>query len=178
VVLEGKRTPRRWFVAFAVAASLMVAAASIVYAASTASGNAVTAVRVASDGNSVSTQSTTATPVPGMSVTIKVPSGEHGLLLATFAAESRCTAAIDTVAGCWVEVLMDGYLLATPNQVQFISDGYNDDTDDTAAHSMQFYFTNVAPGVHTVKVQFRVTHPAATFTVNYRTFSVLRSRQP
>ena len=137
---SGRRVSRRWLVPFAFVLALTIASASIVYAATVASGGAVTAVRMASDGNSVSTQSTTSTAVPGMSVTLKVPSGDHALLLVTFSAESKCSASVNAVAGCWVEVAMDdgpfGGLLATPPQVMFASDNYNDGDDEISSRGI------------------------------------------
>ena len=175
----GRHIAPKYMIAVTFLVALSIASASVAVAAATLfNGGAVKAVKAAVDGTSTSTNSTTFVPVPSMSVTVPVASGQHALLVVTFSAESLCSASVNNTAGCWVEALMDGGLSGNPSQDMFISDNYNDGGDETSTHSMQFVFDHVLPGTHTIAIYWRITDPAGTFTVNYRTLTVLKSAQP
>lgn len=137
-------------------------------------GGPVTAVRTATDGVPVSTQSQTYVDVPGMTANRKVPSGQQALLIITFSAESVCynTFASDPArARCDVQVLVDG-LPAAPGEVTFDSDVADLEYE---ANSMQFVTGPVGSGLHTITVQYRVRHSDAHFLLGPRTLTILRS---
>jgi hypothetical protein len=173
------RWPSKRLLAVAVVAlAMLLAAESVVLAATvTKSGGAVTAVRTVTNGDyiAVTTISQTFVAVPGMSVTVNVPSGQKGLLIITFSAVSQC---IDdgtfTSTHCYIRVQVDG-VSAPPGEVIFDSAG-DGESFALEANSMQFVAGPVSGGSHTVRVDWRVNEAPSTFMISARTLTVLRSR--
>jgi hypothetical protein len=143
-----------------------------------AGGATVTAVRTVYGKSFVWTSSHTAVNLPGMSVTVSVPKGQHALLTITFSAATWCSVgSFSHEATCEVEALVDG-VAAPPGAVDF---DYSEqstvplNSTSAVARSMQFVAPQVGPGTHTVQMQYLVDDPDDSFNVYQRTLTVLRS---
>ena len=136
-------------------------------------GHVVEAIKVATDDVVVATTSTSWTSVPGMAFTLGVPSGEQGLFLATFSAESAC-AGPDESNFCYVRITMNGNVVV-PGEVKFDS---VENANRAETNSMQFLAGPMPAGQYAFKVQYRVSAPSnkGWFQLVHRTFSVLRSQ--
>lgn len=78
--------------------SAMVVGGTAVYAATTVTGGgAVQAVKIAIDSSEVWTEPVATTDIPGMSVTMNVPSGTRSVLLITFSASTACSVRGDLI---------------------------------------------------------------------------------
>jgi hypothetical protein len=152
---------------------LVVAAAGITAAFTfTRSGGAVTAVRVVSANDGVTTLSSTWKNVPDSSMVVKVADGQRALLLITFSASSVCHLA----STCYIRAVVDGTNLATPGEVIF-DKGPGSGAGFEEAHSMQFASENLGSGDHQVVIQYRVrTTDEEQFFLRDRTLTVLRSK--
>jgi hypothetical protein len=164
--------------AFAIGSLIVgLSASSVVLGASAKpGGGTVAAVRTAYSTTFASTSSLSAVDMPGMSVSVTVPAGQHALLLITFSASSYCAiGASSGEASCFVRASLDG-VPVSPGNVEFDSHtGAQDIYYYPAAHSIQFVAGHVGPGLHTVKMRFQIDHADDTFAVYERTLSVLRS---
>lgn len=155
--------------------SLVVGAGTGVFAATVANnGREVTAVRTVTADAMSSTTSETFVTVPGMSTTVRVPSGQKALLLITFSAVSACVNG--STYSCVVQALVDGTQVAAPGEVTFDQTAPLPGGDPYEAHSMQFVVGPLNAGTHTVAMQWRAG--PHTFLVGDRTLTVLRSRVP
>jgi hypothetical protein len=169
---------RRLLVVAVVALGMLLAAESVALAATvTKNGGAITAVRTVTNGDYIAatTISQTFVAVPGMSVTVNVPTGQRGLLIITFSAVSQC---IDdgtfTSTHCYIRVQVDG-VSAPPGEVIFDSAG-DGESYALEAGSMQFVAGPVSAGSHTVRVDYRVNEPNSAFMMSARALTVIRSR--
>jgi hypothetical protein len=154
-----------------------LSASSVVLGTSTkAGGGAVAAVRTAYGTFVATTSSTSASDIPGMSVSVTVPAGQHAVLLITFSASSFCAIGdANTIPTCSVQALLDGKTVS-PGWVPFDARAGSVDAQYyPAAHSMQFVAANVVAGTHTVKMRYLISNSGDTFAVYQRTLTVLRS---
>jgi hypothetical protein len=156
--------------------AILAIGVGVALAATSAGGGAITAVRVKREVNATTTNSTTYVDVPGTTVTMSVPSGQHALLLVRFSAESSCDGG---TAGNWctLRVLVDG------NEAQpAAGSNYAFDTDPGASddiwegHSMDRSAV-VGAGNHTIKVQWAVTDATTTFRLDDWSLIVERSKK-
>lgn len=169
------RVPRAAKVAVVAALAVALVAGGAYAATLQKNGGPVKAVRAVTADGLGSTTATTWTDVPGMSLTVGVPSGERGLLVITFAAMDHCTAGA-SAGYCNIRVLVDG-AAAEPSQVVFDSteDSGTGNVNSWETNSMQFVAGPIGAGKHTVRVQYSITG-SATFSVAARTLTVLRAR--
>jgi len=128
----------------------------------------VKSVKVASSNSPFSTLSTALVDVPGMSLTVAVPSGEKGTFLVTLSAPGQCYG--DSSVACLVQVLIDGNVMV-PGEVAW-SYGHPDPTTNES-HSMQWLAGPLSSGNHTIKVRIHVGGDGE-FVVTGSTLSVLR----
>jgi hypothetical protein len=98
--------------------------------------------------------------VPGATTTVSVPPGRSMKLLARFSADSSCFSPPPAVSGsCRVQILVDGNF-ASPG-ANLIWDSTRggavsmDHQGDRQRESIEAFVGSVAPGTHTVTVQFR-----------------------
>jgi hypothetical protein len=168
--------------AVGIMALALVLAGTAIGATLQKNGGPVTAVRTATADDQVSISVGKAQPdpiwvnVPGMAVTVTVPSGESGLLLITFSAQSQCNGTPGNF--CYVRVLVDGNV-AQPGPIVFDStdDGPYNSVNSYEANSMQFVAGPKRAGTHSVRVQYGFApFASAGFTLTARTLTVLRSR--
>ena len=169
------RRPQLLLVAVFLLGALLAGSGVVVAASVIKSGKAVTAVKVVTDAAAVSTASQTYADVPGMSLSVTVPSGEKAVLLITFSAQSRCLDGSGATAFCYARVLVDGNT-ALPGEVIFDSAADGNAANAYETNSMQFVVGPLNAGGHTVRVQTRVDEAVSSFTMAHRTLSVLRSR--
>ena len=154
-------------------AALLVGESVALAAVVTRNGKTIKAVKTATDTATVTTSSALWSNVPGMSLTMGVPSGEQGLLLVTFSANALCLGQVIPSEYCLARVLVDG-TPASPGQVIFASDSaapYN----VYGTYSMQFVAGPLNAGQHTVVLQYRTFVDGNDFTLTNRTFTVLRA---
>jgi hypothetical protein len=102
---------------------------------------------VAADNTGSSTVSTTYVDVPDMSVTFTAGGTRTFCATATFSAFTFAPAG----ALLYVQALMDGTVVGAPGEQQFSGD----DGLWAVAHAFTFVFPSVAPGAHTIKIQYR-----------------------
>lgn len=168
-----------------VAATLVVASGVAVAVATKLSGGAINQVKVAQETTATTTTSVSFVDLPGASVRVSVPSGEKGLLLARFSAESAC---YNTTPGsntndlwCGVRILAvkDGTTTERPLQPDedFAFDSTDKGTESSA--SWEGHATDrsllVGPGRYTVKVQYFASS-SATFRLDDWHLTVEKAR--
>jgi len=102
---------------------------------------------VAADDTGNSTISTTYVDVPNMTVTFTAGGTRSFCATATFSAFTFAPggALLD------VQALMDGTVVGAPGEQQFSGD----DGVWAVSHAFTFVFPSVAPGAHTIKIQYR-----------------------
>jgi hypothetical protein len=151
-------------------AALVVTETAVLATTLSKKGGPVTKVKTVTADDAPVTTSTSFSNVPGMSVSMSVPSGQTALFVVTLSAVSTCyiSAAIES-ALCYVRLLVDNNP-APPGDLVFISYA-----SGAGAHSMQFVAGPLSAGPHTVQVQWLVDHEGATFQMAERTLTVLRS---
>jgi hypothetical protein len=109
-----------------------------------------------------STTSTSYVDVPGMSSTFT----EGGTVTRCVTVEY--TAFVFAAEGdnlMFVRALLDGVTVASPSETQF--DGDSDEDGDfqwARSHAFNFVFPSVAPGSHTIKIQWRSLDGGTIFT--------------
>ncbi len=107
---------------------------------------------VAADNTGSSTASTTYVDVPDMSVSFTAGGTRSFCATATFSAWTFATGG----ALMYVQALMDGSVVAAPGEQQFSGDDDENANGEWArSHAFTFVFPTVAPGPHTIKIQFR-----------------------
>jgi hypothetical protein len=156
-----------------VALALLLAVESVVLAATTRNGGAVTAVRTVTGTDIVATSSQTYVAVPGMSVSVNVPSGEEALLVITFSAVTECFVNAGIATFCQVRVRVDG---SSPPPGALTFDSAADGVFGMEATSMQWVSGPLSAGPHTVRVDYRVDEANSLFYMTQRTLTVLRSK--
>ena len=166
----------RLLLAIAIGLAMLLLAETVVLAANTKSGGPVKAVKVATEPGTATISSNAFTDIPGMSVSMTVPSGEKALLLITFSADAYCHDDLGSTALCYVRVLVDGTTQALPGQLVFDSAADGNVAFPDEANSMQFVVAPISAGAHTVKVQAYVDEVYSVFVIERRTLSVLRSK--
>jgi len=102
---------------------------------------------VAADDTGNSTISTTYVDVPNMTVTFTAGGTRSFCATATFSAFTFAPG--DALLA--VQALMDGTVVGAPGEQQFSGD----DGVWAVSHAFTFVFPSVAPGAHTIKIQYR-----------------------
>ncbi len=163
---------RRMSILVAVVAAMLVVGSGVAVAfVAKLSGGAINQVRVAQSLATTTTTSQSLVNLPGASVKISVPSGQKGLILARFSAESTCyNTAGNANTGDWchatILAVKDGTGTVTklgPN------DGINFAFDDAEAtdYSWEAHAIDrsvvLGPGTYTVKVQYATTSSTTEF---------------
>lgn len=127
----------------------------------------------ASVDDGTSTSSLTYVDVPGMSKQVVVPPGESRDALIAFSAVVDCTQNPVLSVWCFVRVQVDGATVWEgqfssvqhgPNSISILGEG---------AHSLQAFATGLAPGSHTVNVQYRVDEPNSGHQLRDKRLSVM-----
>jgi hypothetical protein len=151
-------------------ATLLLAETTVLGATFLRQGGAVSAVKVVNSSGQFTTSSPTYVDVPGLSLTLATPSGEHALFLMTFSSQSSVYGAI-TSRG-YVRVLVDG-AAAAPIEVQFYH-GHVGDQYEIFSH--QFVIGPLAAGKHNFVVQYHVDSNQNLFSLIKPMLSVLRAK--
>lgn len=171
------KSPTRLLVATLAVLTVMLAAETVALAAGTfrASGGPIKAIYTNNTNDYVDLKSTTLADVPNMSVTVSVPSGQTALFVITFSAASSCTHGGTISAWCTVEAFVD---TSGQGPVGTTFDSSDGSWDTEEAHSMQWVSGPMGPGLHRVRIRYRVgpTDGGTTFTLGPRTLTVLRSK--
>jgi hypothetical protein len=155
-------------------AALLVAETAVLAATLTKKGGAITAVKAVTQDTFVSTGSTFPVDVPGASVSMKVPSGQQGLFVIEFSAESSCSEPAQTTYICYVRVLVDGSP-AFPGPMIFDTTD-NKNVDALRANTVHWVVGPAGSGTHVIKVQYWVSSSAMTFFIRHPTLTVMRSK--
>jgi hypothetical protein len=103
------------------------------------------------DSNSVTTSSSFAT-LPGMSVTFTIGGTASSCITAEYSGQAFAP------AGALINIVavLDGVTIAGPGEVQLAGDtDENGDGKWSRSYAMQFAWPTVAPGTHTVSIQWR-----------------------
>ncbi len=95
-----------------------------------------------------STTSTSFVDLPGASVTFSIGGAATSCVVADYSGQAFAP----SPRLLFIQALLDGASLGAPSPVQLVG-GSADTFSDS--YSMQFVWPSVAPGVHTVKIQFR-----------------------
>jgi hypothetical protein len=109
---------------------------------------------VAVHGDSLNTTSTTFVSVPGAGVTFSQTGRAADCILVNFSSMSFASAG--GTALLYVRAVLDGSRVLEPSSTQFSGDDDEDgDVRWSRTHDAQFVIDAVAPGTHTVDIQFR-----------------------
>jgi hypothetical protein len=154
-------------------AALLVSESVAIAAVLTKSGGAVRAVKVVTSDESPSVTGGSWANVPGMALSLTVPSGETALFLMTLSAESGVSATVPTFGNGEVRVLVDG-VAALPNDVVF--DSYNEGGGAKESNSHEFVSGPLKPGAHDVRVQFRTSNSFIRLHLDRPMLSILRAK--
>jgi hypothetical protein len=161
----------------ALAATLLVQSA-VAGTSSTISGKSVTAVRVVRDTSASGTGSTTFRDIPGATTTITVPANARALILVSFSAETECIAPGESRTICSVRILVGGQEADPASGADFAFDIAEPVGEGGAfaweSHSMDRSRGPLGPGTYTVRAQYMVTTPNASFRVDDWSFTVQR----
>jgi hypothetical protein len=112
-----------------------------------------------SDTTGVSTTSTTYVNVPDMSVSFTISGTASTCIVVSYTAEVYTGSDPNSLIGnevMFVRARLDGAVVGFPAEAQF--EGDSDEDGDGAwarAHAFNFVFPNVAPGAHTLRIQWR-----------------------
>ncbi len=159
---------RRMIILVAVVAAMLVVGSGVAVAVATKlSGGTINQVRVARDSSATTTTSQSPVDVPGASVRISVPSGQKGLILARFSAESACyntDGIANTGEWCTVNILAvkDGTGTVTylgPGD-DFAFDAAEASNEEWEAHAIDRSVV-LGPGTYTVKVQYETSYSSS-----------------
>ena len=106
----------------------------------------------ANHGDFIGTTSTAFVDIPGATVTFK----QGGRVADCIKVEFESMSFTTPNQLLFVRAVLDGAVVGAPGDVQFSGD---DDEDEDGrwdrSHAMAFFFDGVAPGTHTVQIQFR-----------------------
>ena len=130
-----------------------------------AAGTSINVVKVVRDSNIRNTSSTTYKSLPGASVTIKIPAGSKGLIIARFSGTSECTEPSNTTGGygCQVRVLIGGQEAQPTGINASIFDSSS--TDGREAHAIERSRGPLGPGTYQVVAQWAVPSATVDFTL-------------
>jgi hypothetical protein len=104
----------------------------------------------------ISTTSAAFVDMPGMSVTFKILGTVNVCVKVEFSAYTFAANAPVANQLMMVRALMDGATVGSPAEVQFSGDDDEDaDGDWARSHAFNFVLPTVAPGTHTIKIQWR-----------------------
>lgn len=100
-----------------------------------------------------STALTTFSDIPGMVVSFVIPGVAFTCFTVDYSAQAFAPGG--SAGLMMVRAVLDGVVVGTPGEYQFVGgiSAANDVYSDS--YSNQWVFTNVAPGFHTVRIQFR-----------------------
>lgn len=133
----------------------------------------------ATSGLESNTGSTAFTDVPEASAEVHVPAGPKHVALVTFTAENRCAQDPLANAYCWVGLTVDGDA-ARERVLNSVRQGPNSTAGGLnawASHAVQ-WVVKLAPGTHTLAIQYRSDEDNTTFTLDTRTLSILTVPEP
>ena len=108
------------------------------------------------------TSSTTLSDL-GSTSTFTVPAGATATVVATFSAETSCTAAAPFY--CHVSLYIDGNEMAPSSGIDFAFDS-NGGVQDWEAHSMTRVRAGIGPGDHAITARIRISGGAGNFRVD------------
>lgn len=170
---------KRLAVVGAIVGLLMVVSA-VAYAVLDATvTNGVNNIRLKSQTTPSTTQSTDWVALPDASFDMAVPNNQMKTFIAEFSAESYCDGPgpSPSIEYCGVRILMDGVEMtpAAGTNMAFDSDG--EGNDGWESHSMIRYAADVAPGLHTFSVEYRVTSGDVAFRLDDWVFMVTKASQ-
>ena len=123
------------------------------------------AVKVAADDSSYSAGGNGYTDIPGMSVTMTVPSNSKAFFLITFSAASSCSAS----GSCYVQALINGAYVDGSSYALVVFASPNFQTN-----SMQWVSPVMSAGTYTINIQ-TAANVGQTIDLASRTLSVLKS---
>lgn len=116
-------------------------------------------VKVAQSSSSQSTTSTAFVDLVGSNVSFKVGGTVNTCVLVDFSAQAF---APNLGTLLMVRALRDGSLVSVDGEIQLEADS----AQFSDAHAYNFLFTNVPPGRHSVKMQFRTFFAGDNVTIN------------
>ena len=144
---------------------------SVVLAATfSKSGKAITALRSVASDSSLAQGSTTFEDVPGMSLSINVPSNTTALLMIQFSADATCSASVGVFEQCLLRAVVDRTPVV-PWPMTFGRSG-----SPGGERSTHWVAGPFAAGEHNVRIQYAAAQSEATFILNDMTLTVLRSK--
>jgi hypothetical protein len=139
------------------------------------SGGTITGVQVVRETAANATTSESWVPLPGAQTSITVPSGQRALIMARFSGESDCENTSGDPGRCNVRILIGGVEGAPGSGDDFAFDSNDYPGFDTReSHSMD-RSRSVNAGTYTIQVQYKVTPPAETFTLDDWSLTVERA---
>jgi hypothetical protein len=161
------------------AALLLASAAAL--AASVLNGGTINKVSVAQGEDNVSTQSTTFQDIPGASTHVSIPSGEKGLILARFNAESDCQGPSNAAGDCLARILAvnnsNGAVVQLPPGLSGdVSALDSSDPFGSFAYHTMDRAVILPSGSYTVKVQWRILSPVTGWTLDDYSLTVEKAR--
>jgi len=163
-----------------VLAALLLASAAVL-AASVLNGGAINRVSVAQGEVNVSTQSTSFQDIPGASTRISIPSGERGLILARFSAESDCQGPSNASGDCLVRILAvnnrNGNVVQLPPGLSGdVSALDSSDPFGSFAYHTVDRSVILSSGSYTVKAQWAIVSPATAWKLDDYSLTVEKAR--
>jgi hypothetical protein len=120
----------------------------------------VAKVEVAQSSVGQSTTSSAFVDVIGSTVSFNIPGSANTCVLVDFSAQGFTGSAVANVL--FVQAVRDNAIVSVDGSIQFIST----DQDFSDAHAYNFLFTNVPPGAHTVKMQYRSNLNGTSVAIN------------
>jgi hypothetical protein len=140
------------------AAAVLGAAVATALATVSRTAGPITAVTVVSDRELLETSSRTFVDIPGAATTIRVPSGQRGLIVARFSAASQCGSLNPDDDGCFVRILIGG-VEADPATVGPFDTAAccpnSSNGDSFESHQIERSRGALPPGSYSVKVQWQ-----------------------
>jgi uncharacterized phage protein gp47/JayE len=111
------------------------------------------------DAGSSTTSSAFAT-IPGMSVTFTIPGSATSCIVAEYSGQAFAPSG----ALINIQAVLDGASVAAPGEVQLAGDtDENANSEWSRSYAMQFAWPSVAPGTHTVTIQWRSFFSSSVF---------------
>jgi hypothetical protein len=138
-------------------------------------GGTITGVQVVRETARNATSSESWVSLPGAQTSITVPSGQRALIMARFSGESECSNTSGNPGACNVRILIGGVEGAPGSGDDFAFDTNDYPGFDTReSHSMD-RSRSVGAGTYAVQVQYKVTAPAESFTLDDWSLAVERA---
>jgi hypothetical protein len=121
-------------------------------------------INFASNDTGSATTSTVFATIPGMSVSFTIGGGATSCIVADYSGQAYATAG----GLIQIQALLDGATAGSPGTVQLVGDDAGSFSD---SYSMQFAWAGVAPGAHTVVVQWK-SFSGSSVAINRGTLNV------